>query len=423
MTLAQQRRQKLYIIISHLFGRLGSGIFSFGIGLMILRETGSASNFGFSQIIGPVVSLLLLPLTGSVIDRLNHKKIVITAQICSIGGILLFLAADRTALLPRLSLIYILLTILAVADLFLETTYESSMVNMVAADDVQQILSIKQIVRTVCMIAAPILGALLYQLLSFEFFISLEIASEIITLLLVFGIHFYMFQESPKTEKDEAEQPEALSGLRGMLTMFKEGLDFIKASPMLNFLMIFSMLINFLIAGVTAGLPFVQIQVFRLTDTEYGITEAAFAAGLLAVSITLAGRKEMDKPMYQAWRLIMVVFGLLLGIAGLIYGRLPHTLNFGMLTALLAVLGGLIGMINIPLNLWSIKNIPSKMQGRVFNLMGTSSQLLMPLGILLFGFLLDYPVRSDLLFAVLAVAGMVLTFFLPRMLKVSLQEI
>ena len=105
MTLAQQRRQKLYIIISHLFGKLGSGIFSFGIGLMILRETGSASNFGFSQIIGPVVSLLLLPLTGSVIDRLNHKKIVITAQICSIGGILLFLAADRAALLPRLSLI------------------------------------------------------------------------------------------------------------------------------------------------------------------------------------------------------------------------------------------------------------------------------------------------------------------------------
>ena len=423
MTLAQQRRQKLYIIISHLFGKLGSGIFSFGIGLMILRETGSASNFGFSQIIGPVVSLLLLPVTGSVIDRLNHKKIVITAQICSIGGILLFLAADRAALLPRLSLIYILLTILAVADLFLETTYESSMVNMVAADDVQQILSIKQIVRTVCMIAAPILGALLYQLLSFETFISLEVASEIITLLLVFGIHFYMFQESPKTEKDEAEQPEASLGLRGMLTMFKEGLDFIKVSPMLSFLMVFSMLINFLMAGVNAGLPFVQIQFFQLTDTEYGIAGAVFAAGLLAVSIALAGRKEMDRPMYQAWRLIIVVFGLLLGIAVLIYGRLPHMLNFGMLIALLAVLGGLLGLINIPLNLWSIKNIPPKMQGRVFSLMGTCSQLLMPLGILLFGFLLDYPVRPDLLFAVLAVAGMALTFFLPKMLKVSLKEI
>ena len=423
MTLAQQRRQKLYIIVSHLFGRLGSGIFSFGIGLMILRETGSASNFGFSQIIGPVVSLLLLPLTGSVIDRLNHKKIVITAQICSIGGILLFLAADRAALLPRLSLIYILLTILAVADLFLETTYESSMVNMVSADDVQQILSIKQIVRTVCMIAAPILGALLYQLLSFETFISLEVASEIITLLLVFGIHFYMFQDSQKAEKAEAEQPETLSGLRGMLTMFKEGLDFIKVSPMLSFLMVFSMLINFLMAGVNAGLPFVQIQVFQLTDTEYGIAGAVFAAGLLAVSIALAGRKEMDRPMYQAWRLIIVVFGLLLGIAGLIYGRLPHMLNFGMLTALLAVLGGLLGLINIPLNLWSIKNIPPKMQGRVFSLMGTCSQLLMPLGILLFGFLLDYPVRPDLLFAVLAAAGISLTLLLPKMLKVSLKEI
>ena len=143
----------------------------------------------------------------------------------------------------------------------------------------------------------------------------------------------------------------------------------------------------------------------------------------MAVSIALAGRKEMDRPMYQAWRLIIVVFGLLLGIAGLIYGRLPHMLNFGMLTALLAVLGGLLGLINIPLNLWSIKNIPPKMQGRVFSLMGTCSQLLMPLGILLFGFLLDYPVRPDLLFAVLAAAGISLTLLLPKMLKVSLKEI
>lgn len=98
-------------------------------------------------------------------------------------------------------------------------------------------------------------------------------------------------------------------------------------------------------------------------------------------------------------------------------------LNFGMLTALLAVLGGLLGLINIPLNLWSIKNIPPQMQGRVFSLMGTCSQLLMPLGILLFGFLLDYPVRPDLLFAVLAAAGISLTLLLPKMLKVSLKEI
>ncbi len=422
MTLAQQKRQKLYIILSHLFGRLGSGIFSFGIGLMILRETGSASNFGFSQIVGPIVSLLLLPVTGSVIDRLNHKKIVIVAQLGSISGILLFLAADSMALLPRLSLIYILLTILAVADLFLETTYSSSMVTMVAKDDVQQILSIKQIVGTVCMIAAPVLGAVLYQLLSFEVFVLVEIASEVITLLLVFGIHFYMFQAGSQAEEKEAGQPESLPGWRGMLRLFKEGIDFVKASPALSFLIIFSMLINFLIAGLNAGLPFVEIQVFQLTNAEYGITEAMFAAGLLAASVALARRKEIKKPLHLAWRLIMVVFGMLLGMAGLIYVRLPHTLNFAALIGFFSVFGGLIGVINIPLHLWSVKNIPAKMQGRVFNLMGTSAQLLMPLGILLFTFLLDYPVRPDLLFAVLAVAGMVLTFFLPKMLKVSLQE-
>lgn len=422
MTVAQQKKQKFYIIISHLFGTLGSGIFSFGIGLMILRETGSASNFGFSQMIGPVVSVLLLPITGSLIDRLNHKKIVITAQLCSIGGVLLFLAANQMSLLPQLYLIYILLTILAVADLFLGTTYGSSMVTMVAPEDLQQILSIKQMVQTVCMIAAPILGAVLYQMLSFEAFVLLEIASEIITLLLALGIHFTMFAQQPQNEQTAEEEPKTKASGFPMLTMFREGIDFIKSSPALRFMMIFSMVVNFLITGVNAGLPFIQLQVFRLSDTQYGMTEAAFAIGLLAASAALAGRKEIDKPMYQAWRLIMVVFGWLFGFAALIYGNLPQRMNFILLIVMLAALGGLIGMINIPISLWSMKNIPQQMQGRVLNLMGTISQLLMPIGIFVFTFLLDYPVRPDLLFAIIALAGVIVTLLLPKLLKVELKE-
>lgn len=130
--------QKILIIFSHLVGRLGSSIFSFGIGLMILRETGSASNFGFTQVIGPVVALLLLPFTGSIIDKVNHKKIVVVAQLSSIFGIVLFLLANNAQILPKLILIYILHTILVVTDLFLDTTYSSSMISMVAKEEVQK---------------------------------------------------------------------------------------------------------------------------------------------------------------------------------------------------------------------------------------------------------------------------------------------
>lgn len=78
--------QNRLIILSKFFGSIGSSIFTFGIGLMILKETRSATNFGFSQIVGPLVSLILLPVCGSLIDTFHRKRIVITAQMASILG-------------------------------------------------------------------------------------------------------------------------------------------------------------------------------------------------------------------------------------------------------------------------------------------------------------------------------------------------
>ncbi len=414
---AKTKRQKLLIILSHLIGKLGSGIFAFGIGLMILRETGSASNFGFSQLIGPVTALLLLPFTGSIIDKVNHKRIVVVAQLCSIGGIALFLLANYFQVLPRLSLIYLLLTVLAVADLFLETTYSSSMISMVEEKDLQQIMSLKQIVQTICMIAAPILGAMIYQLVSFELFVILEIASEVLTLGLVLGINFYLVQS--ETEPEEKGVPV----LRGVLSSFKEGVDYVRSSSALSFMVAFSMLVNFLFSGINVGLPFVKIQVFKLSNAEYGITQAVWASGFLLAGVALAKYREVKQPMYQAWRLVMLAFAILLGIALLIFLKPSHMESFIGLIVLMALIGVVIGMINIPISIWSVKNIPQGMQGRVFNLIGTLSQLLMPLGILFFSFFLDYPVKPELLFAITSVLGVATTLLLPKLWGLSVKSL
>ncbi|WP_260289755.1 hypothetical protein [Pediococcus parvulus] len=49
-------------------------MFSFALGLFLLRKTGSAMNLGISILIGPLVSLVLLPVSGTIVDRFSHKK-------------------------------------------------------------------------------------------------------------------------------------------------------------------------------------------------------------------------------------------------------------------------------------------------------------------------------------------------------------
>lgn len=64
----QSQQQVFKFLLSMLTGNLGSSILTFIIGLLILKSTDSAIQFRISQVIGPLVSLLLLPFTGSIID-------------------------------------------------------------------------------------------------------------------------------------------------------------------------------------------------------------------------------------------------------------------------------------------------------------------------------------------------------------------
>ncbi|MDO5063086.1 MAG: MFS transporter [Peptostreptococcaceae bacterium] len=409
-------KQKKRIVLSHLTGLLGSGIFTFGIGLMILRETGSASNFGFSQIIGPVVSFLLLPITGSVVDKFDRKKIVIIAQLSSIVAIALFLAANHFAILPKLALIYILLTILRITDLFLTTTYGAAVIEMVPEDQVQPLLSTKSIVQTIAMMGSPILGAIFYKTLSFEWFVGVEIFSEIITLILVLGLDFYLFkQEKPNPEK-EAEENE------GMLALFKEGLVFIRENKAIRFIVAYAMVTNLIFSGFNVGFAFVQINVFDFSDIEYGASQFAFAIGMLGASLLLANKKEFKNPLYMTWVLIFPCQMVVFMIGFVIFLKLPHYANVAMMVVSALSIASLISFINIPMRVWQIKAVPANMQGRVSNLMNTGACVLMPLGILFFGLLYDYPIRPDAVLIGSAIVGAVVNLLIPRLTGIDLVE-
>lgn len=137
----------------------------------------------------------------------------------------------------------------------------------------------------------------------------------------------------------------------------------------------------------------------------------------------LARKKEFGNPLYSAWKLVFLIFADLSLMAGLVFLNLTQWLSFAGMTALSLLLGGMLAAVNIPMQVWMTKSVPQNMQGRIFNLLGTLSQVLKPLGILLFGALFDSGARPDMIFILSAIVGVIMSTAIPLALGVKLREL
>ena len=127
MLTKQKSKEQLYIAsITLLVANFGSSIFSFAMGLFLLRQYSSASIFGISQAIGPIVSLVIAPILRLVIDKINKKQIILFSQILSIIGLIFFaffiVYSDNQTLL----LVIFILVVLKLSDQIFDVAYMSS---------------------------------------------------------------------------------------------------------------------------------------------------------------------------------------------------------------------------------------------------------------------------------------------------------
>ncbi|MGY0542769.1 hypothetical protein ACW3SX_06590 [Streptococcus pneumoniae] len=74
-----------------LISQLGSSAFAMGVSLFIFQKTDSSISFGLNMIAAPLVTVLLSPIIGKIIDSFNHKSIIIICQIVSIATLLFYI--------------------------------------------------------------------------------------------------------------------------------------------------------------------------------------------------------------------------------------------------------------------------------------------------------------------------------------------
>ena len=407
--LKESRKQMIKLIMTTITGNFGSSILSFIIGLLILKKTESALNFGISQIIGPLVALVLLPFVGGVVDKYNKKIVIVIAQIFSIVSLLLYALSLNSNAETNLINTYMLLICLKVADQFLNNAFASSVKKVVCEEYIQKVKSFQQIASSGVYIISPILAVFLLSKLELIHFVLLEAVIEFITILIVLFINFNLI----KTERIENNEE------KNVLKLFVEGIRYMKDKEVLVFIISFAMFINFFFASVSVGLPYVLINEIKISDYLYGFINAAFPVAIIVSSIILSMMKDILYPLEFSFKWIRGTAGILifLGVALLFkHSNISYFIIFMIFAFGVNFVGN---FANTPMFVWFTKAIPVEYQGRVFSIIETGCQLLNPLGILFYSILFDN-FKSAYIFIFSGLVLLVLVF-VPYILKVDLK--
>lgn len=370
-------RNIVLMMIGKLSSLLGVSIYTFAMGLYVLKTTGSATNFAITLVCGSIPRMLCGPIAGAVADRVNRRVLVIGADILS-AFVMFTMFILSTTFGISLLFIYVSAALLSVCASFYAIAFSSSIPSLVNEERIQQAGALNQTASSLATLLGPIIGGIVYGLFSAEFFFLLNgIAfslAVIIQLFIVFGLY--------ETENHEEKAT--------FLTSIKDGFTYIKTQPNIYMVIKIAFWLNFFAASVAVILPYIVVQDLHLSGIRLGIIEGMFAGGMIVGSIILSVRKEVTDKFGLMRNSLFAWSGLLLMMALPLFLSLSKTTIFVYYIGLMLLIGMTLIFVNVPMQVLVQKTVAPHYLGRVFGLLETIATAIMPLGTILYGVLLDY---------------------------------
>ncbi|WP_440603145.1 MFS transporter [Bacillus sp. GB_SG_008] len=370
-------RNIVLMMIGKLSSMLGANIYTFAMGLYVLKTTGSGMGFAITLVCGSVPRMICGPIAGAAADRINRKLLAVGADILS-ALIMFTMFLLSTSLGLSLIFIYVSAALLSICASFFSITLTSSIPSLVDTTRIQKANSLNQSATSLATILGPIIGGLVYGLFSMKFFFLLNgITFAFAAIIEVFMV-FDLYKADKKEDKDH------------FLTSIKEGFVYVKEQSDIFSMLKLSLWLNFFFCAVTVSLPYIIVQKLSLSSQQFGVIEGMFAVGMLIASIVLSIRAETTNKFRTIRRNLFILSGLLLCIVVPMFLPLSKTMVFIYYITLMILFGVNIITINVPLQVFVQKTTAPEYLGRVFGLIETIATAIVPLGTLLYGVLLDY---------------------------------
>lgn len=367
---SSKKLRTFYIFLMGQFvSQFGSKLTSYGLVLWAYKQSGSVLSASILSVCYLVPEIFLNFIAGSISDKWNKKKIMLTSDgVAAIGSISVLLLLQQDAL--QISYLYLINILLGIMDAFQNPASTVAETLLVSKEDYMKTSGLRSFCNSFVGIFSPLVATTLYSLLGLNILICLDL----ITFIFAF-ITLWRFVLIPDIVNYEHHQDSIWQNCRFGIQYL------VKHKGILN-LIGFMAFVNFIAAIYNTNLSPMILSRTGDNDLQLGIVTSTIGIAGLLGSILVTKTKPVQRKIRLCLYIMMFSFLICNSMLGI--GR-----NFYVWT--LAVL---LGNLLIPFLMANTEyimrtEVPITMQGRVFSARNTLQYACIPIGNLLGGILAD----------------------------------
>ncbi len=356
------------VLIGQFFSMLGSSISSFGLSIWVLLKTDNTMIFSLTVFAKMLPNVLLSPITGSVADRYDRKKIII---ICDSADAIFKLIIVFLFLIGKFEIWMIILFnfLSSVVGSFQGPAFSASIPNMVEKENLTKANSFIVLIRSIESLLAPIIAGFLYPFLKLSGLFAIDFITYFIAIFTIISQNL----------RHEVKEKIETSFYKTVKRDFKETIIYLR--NMGSFLTVIYTItfLNLLMVMSTPLLgPLVMSEynekIFAIIQTVFGIS--------MVIGSLISSRIKTDNKI-KIFYIGLIVTGI--GIFSISLSSKWYIIAIGLF----------IGVLPLPIcnSMFSSvmqSKIKNNMLGKVGALISALSSLLTPFGILLSGSLSEY---------------------------------
>ncbi len=375
-------------------------LYNFSIGLYVLKLTGSSLNFSITILLSMLPKIILFPIAGILADKHSRKTTIVVMDVLSFILLLtIYIAVSKN----NLTLLFIYLTsiLLSSFNAFFSVNIESCIPNLVSKNKIIKINSINSMINSIVRISGPILSGIAYSIFEIKYIILINAISFLISA--IFELFLIIKNSDIKS-----------SIYSSFISNIKFSLLYIKKNKLIYLIIKYSMLINFLTLNILIAIPYYCINVIKISSSLYGIIQIALPLGMICSSFLFTTTKNKKINILKQMFIILLLIAFSHFILFIILKiELIIKMKLILLFICIFIIGFLLCNIEIPINA-NLQNLfDDNIRGRLNGILSSLSQILSPISIFFFGFLVDkFYVSYTILIA--GAAFLILSFLLFR---------
>ena len=373
-----EKKNVILYFMGTLMSLFGSSIYTFALGLYVLKTTGSGLSFAMTLISGILPIILINPFAGVIADTFDKGRTIVVSDYLSALLMMGVYFYTRSNIL-NLSIIYISTFLLTALTQVLSITFEAAKPNIVSDHQIMRINSLGQVVHGVTAIMGPVIGGAIFAFVDIRLFIMMN------------GISFMLSATSEIFIDYKFNKTELLETIINNLFIdMKEGFDYlVHRKDIIKLFTLFS-IVNYVIsAAIGVALPYLLNIDFNLNSSIYGMIQGAFPVGLIigALFVERVSRKLSFEKLIFYSILILGISIILLAIPSLYRGFSASSIILYFMVIVM-IFGIGISLVDIPIMTFIQTSVGDQYRGRVLSMGMSMIKIVNPIAYLITGLMI-----------------------------------